>query len=368
MPRRASAARAAGTRSSPTRLSRRPALSGANSLVNSCTRPSVSDRARPVGLAPLRVLLQQGGRARIAAPRNQLGERGGVAQAEIEPLAGHRMDAVGGVARKHDPAGVPRLRLHQLQRIRGAAADLAQSPQAEAERGLQRGEERGIVERQRHCGLFRRQRPDDRHATPRQRQHGQWPAGRESLEGSAAVLDRRRDIGDQCRLPVVADLVLDVRHVARRGVGAVGGDQQARADRDRRSAAARDADAHVIRLLLQADDFSGRPGRERGRRFNPRPQRGAERAVFDDLAEARQAVLRCPQARRAERAPLRYVDLADRRGIAGQRGPAADALENPPAALGHCGGAIVIAGLRGLRRRRRLDDQRVERQAGQRHC
>jgi hypothetical protein len=52
------------------------------------------------------------------------------------------------------------------------------------------------------------------------------------------------------------------------------------------------------------------------------------------------------------------VDLADRRRVAGERRPAADALEDAPAALGHRGGAIVVARLRGIAGRRGLDDQR----------
>src|SRR5690606_8502711 len=76
----------------------------------------IAYRARAVGLAPFGVLLAQRRGPWIAARAlagDQLGERGHVAQAEIEALPRHRVNAVRGIPGEHDATGVPGLRLYQ---------------------------------------------------------------------------------------------------------------------------------------------------------------------------------------------------------------------------------------------------------------
>ncbi len=81
------------------------------------------------------------------------------------------------------------------------------------------------------------------------------------------------------------------------------------------------------------------------------PQHVPRCRLLTGVAEGIELVLRGVQAREAEVAGIGDVDLADRRGVRGDRVPHAEGLEDAPRAVAERGGALIEARLRVALRR-----------------
>ena len=126
-----------------------------------------------------------------------------------------------------------RVRLSQGKRIRHAAADFEESPQAKPKAALYFGEK--FLVRPRHGRLrgILGQRQYQRAAAAVQRQQRQGTAGRESLVGHVVVKALRQYRGDHRRLAIVAHLRGDAESAAHGGLRAIGGHDELGIDRAR---------------------------------------------------------------------------------------------------------------------------------------
>lgn len=127
----------------------------------------------------------------------------GVAQAEVETLAGDRVQRLRGVADPHFAAPDQRFTHAQGERETAARAGVAEC-HALAELLLQCGGEGVVVERQNGIGLVRRQGEYDR-VFVAERQQGKRAVRREAFPGTLVVAGLRGDFGDHGVLAVVAD-------------------------------------------------------------------------------------------------------------------------------------------------------------------
>src|SRR5690606_17737289 len=118
-----------------------------------------------------------------AAPciRDQLGERGDVAQREIESLARDRMQRHRGVTDEDDAPVTERVAPQSTQGVQRAPPDLENASEAIAERVLQRLAKRVVRQRRDALGFTRRQRPYDADAASGKRQHRKRTALQEPL-------------------------------------------------------------------------------------------------------------------------------------------------------------------------------------------
>ena len=137
------------------------------------------------------VAAQAGDRADVlpggVAFDDQFGERGGIEQAEVDPLAGERMHDVCGIADQCQPRLHVVLRMLQPQREGHARPAPEHRPEPVAEGLAERMREAGIVERQQLACLLAPAAPDDRAAAVVHRQEGQRSAGQEALPAGVAV-------------------------------------------------------------------------------------------------------------------------------------------------------------------------------------
>ena len=160
------------TRPSPTS---RPARTSARSLANSRLRPSkvAADTVEVEAPPPL----VAGERLRVAGVEPEadrvgdaLGERGDVAEREVQSLAGDRMHAVRRIADEREPCRDVAARQMHLERPRLARAGERDLAELAAEPLFHLGEEALIVEREDAPGLAGVLRPGDAGAVAGERQ------------------------------------------------------------------------------------------------------------------------------------------------------------------------------------------------------
>src|SRR5574343_732385 len=260
--------------------------------------------------------------------QQNLGKFPVIADAEVEALAGDRVQGLGRVADPDFAALGQRVAHPQGERKAAARAGFGEI-QALAELLLQDSEESGVVQRHDGIGLGRRQREDDGKFVA-ERQQGERAVGREAFPGALAVAGRRGDFADHGVLVVVADA--HRRIVAGRAFGM---HQQAGADRLQLAGVAqRHGDAVVVRG--DVEDFGlGQHGV--GRQVGG--QRAGQVAVADDVAERRQGVVGAVDQGAAEAVLLGNMDGFDRR--CGTARPAVDLFEQLAGAMRQRQGARV---------------------------
>ncbi|MCY1424229.1 hypothetical protein D9M71_399660 [compost metagenome] len=282
--------------------------------------------------------------AQIAQPRTilqqGLGQRHDVAQGKVVALAGNRVRTVGSVADQHQMAAHLLLGLEQRQRVAVPHADLAEGPEAIAERLLQLGEEAALVQRQQARGVGIGAGPDQRATVVRQRQQGHRPVRREAFEGLPAVRLGRADIGDQRGLSIWGTAQLDAQLLAQVGTATVGQHQQLAVQR---TAVVEGQPVAAGLRLHRLDPRRTAPVEAVG--MQRLPQAVAEPGVFHHIAQGRHALFRGGQSRGAEAATLGDLDAGDRLGALGDRRPQAEALVDQPGAPGQRRAARVVAGL-----------------------
>ena len=163
---------------------------------------------------------------------DRLGERCDVAKAEVEALAGERVDEVGRVADEREALGDETARHLEAEREpldpRGER-DLAEL-RGEAERKL--AQEILGVERDERARLRPALVPDDARAPPRQRQDGEGARGQEVLFGDPLVLVFVGDRRDDAQLVVIPAIGRDLGERPELRARAVGGDGEAGAHVD----------------------------------------------------------------------------------------------------------------------------------------
>ena len=163
------------------------------------------------GAAAALIFGEQGWRAGVAAGaqrvQHQVGQGDHVAEAEIEALAGDRVDAVRGVADQREAGVDVALRVHGGERVEPAAADRADGAEMRAEAAGDLAAEHGVVEADQAVGEVGALGPDDggdvgRALDADHRQLGEGAGGQEVLERGVAVRPLVRDGADDAALPV----------------------------------------------------------------------------------------------------------------------------------------------------------------------
>ena len=267
---------------------------------------------------------------RIGGGEQAVGEFDGVAQAEVEALAGNGVQRLCAVADPHFARGDERFAQAQRERegvARAAGGDFEAAP----ELGFEGAGEGVVVERKQGVGLLGRDGEYDGIRLA-ERQQGERAVGREAFPGAAVVRFARRGFADD-----------GVLAVAEGGAGrliagcAFGMDDEARFQRT----AVGKEDAHPFGERGEAFDGSGRePGGRCGLAVERAFERCGEVAVAQDVAEGRQAVVFGADQGAAEAATLRDVDFADRRF--GMRRPGAERFEQLARAIGERERARVV--------------------------
>ena len=137
-----------------------------------------------------------------------------VAQTEIEPLPGDRVQTLRGIADDRQARrGVP-IGAGQCQLVTLTTTDAQQPAEPQPERTLQLGEKGVVRQRDQPRGFVRRVGPDETTTSVRERQHGEWPVRRKPLIGHVVVETLRRDRRHDGGLPVVPVLGRDARAFA----------------------------------------------------------------------------------------------------------------------------------------------------------
>ncbi len=293
-----------------------------------------------VGAAVGGPLLKQGQAARLGVAADAAGQQFQIAQGQVEALAGHRVQGVGGVAdhrRERHRLGAG---LAEHQRVAGALTDAGEARHVTAEPFAQGGQKGVVVQGHPAVHVVAGAGPDQRHALAGQRQQGQRALVEEALERLAPVRLRQPDVGDQ---GVVADVPVagaDAEPVTGARAGAVGGDQQ------RRVQLFAIVQHGFIAVAGAADAGErGRGAQGDGRiRFHGAQQHMAEPAVFHHRAQARQVLLRGGEPGQAEPAAPGHVHGVDAGGVLQHRVLQAELLENRQAAGGQRRAAGVEAG------------------------
>ncbi len=163
------------------------------------------------------------------------------------------------------------------------------------------------------------------------------------------------DVGDDRVLAVIGDACFDAEGAANRGLRAVGRDHQAGLEG---FADIRPEPDRILARLQRVDTRMTDPKLRKS--CHAFAQGLPEQPVLDRIAERGHTLFRRGQCRRTEDTAFGYVDAPDRRCLACDRGPGADAFEYAPAAARERRRARIEARLLVGRSQHRLDDDDVE--------
>jgi hypothetical protein len=207
---------------------------GVTSFENSRLSTSVVTPIERVEAPPALVALQNVRRADVEPEAvgvdDRLGERRHILEAEIEALAGDRMDAVRRIAGQREAVGDEGAGQRQAEREGAARADRPDRAELVAEAAFQFLLEDEVVGRDQPLGIGRPLGPDQGGPVAGQRQDREGAGGQEMLLRHALMRPFVLDRGDDARLAVVPMHGLDAGNVAQLRFRAVAGDQQPRLD------------------------------------------------------------------------------------------------------------------------------------------
>ncbi len=311
-----------------------------------------------VALAPALVAAQRRERSRLETGRagllEHLGEGGHVEEAQVDPLAGERVDGMGRIPDQHRPLGAVLAGIEAAQRKGRPRPGAAHRPEPLPE-GLAEAPREGLlVEGDQLGGLLGGGRPDDRAVPLGQRQEGQRPGGQEALAGALCVGALGEHRGHHRALPVGAGARAQAERLAHRRAGPVGPDHQ------------RGAQPPAPELEHHPGGLHPQPAEARGAMpldALERPDAGlegtAQGGVLDDPAElgepqveGLEAQLSAPGALPDLHAPIR-LDAPGR-----DQRPDPEGLEDPHRGRAQGAHPQVEAALGGARRRALGLDQR----------
>ena len=346
-------------------------IGGAEQPIQSVGRYQHGDVIHP---SRLLVACQQRRIARVAVRRlggdEKIRQSDGIAQAEVEALAGDRVDAVCCVADQHQAFGHQRVHIHGGQGIQPAAADQPDRSQMGAQPPLNRGGVGSIVERHESRGGARVLGPDNggqvlARLAWRHRQLGERPGRKEMFQRRIMMRQAVGDGADHAGLAVWPAGAAEPGGLALLTGAPFGGDDQARLE----TGAAGQADGNAIgaafdgglRRRMDGDAWQGVQACVQG---------DAKAACLDHPAErfaAQVGMIEMQEERGGLAAWLavRDADLLDRPGGERQFVPHAGVLEEGAGAGGDgIGAAVEVRVLHG-RQRRAVHDGNAEAACGQ---
>ena len=132
--------------------------------------------------------------ARVLCRDQRFRQAHDIAQTEIKPLSGDRMQRLRRIADHDSPVSKHFRRRSKGKRIRAALTRLSNSPQPPAERGLQCMAELRVGPAQHLIALVERVTPNQRTSAMRHRQHRQRAIGSKTFKGASLMRDSGRDI------------------------------------------------------------------------------------------------------------------------------------------------------------------------------
>ena len=298
---------------------------------------------------------------------HQLGQRRDVAHAEIEALAGDRMNDMRRLADQGQARGGGACRVKEGELIGPAPPLDLERAEMIAEAAPELGQEPGLVEREQRGREGAPLGPHDRRALPGHRQDGERPGGQEMLDRDAAVRLGVAHGADDAGLRIGPGHARDAGGLAQRRALPVGRGDELRADAASVGEGGDGAVAILDRAHLHRRDISeARQARE------PGEERAAQHPVLDDEAQRMIADERMVVMEKERRAAIGDADLANGLGIGGEIGPQAQGREDLPGRPGERGGAAVERRVEHPRRRLAVDqrglDAGARRGEGERHA
>ena len=289
----------------------------------------------------LAIALQRRQVTRHRRPGQQrFGQGTGIAQGQVEPLPGNRVQAVGGIAEDRQVRTHLLFGFHQGQRVQVAGAHLLEGAQAIPEHTLQFAQEATLVEAGQALGVHADAGPDQRATVVRQRQQGHGAFIGKALERLAIVGFARGDVGDQRALVVGPGFHANAQLLTQAGTAAIG---------QYRKVAFQhgfivEGQAIAIGQRLHARDFC-RAAPAHHVLVQALPQALAEPGVFHHITQGWHALLHRGQTRGGEAPTVRYMDLLDRLRTPGNGLPQAQPLVNLARAKRQRGRARIVARL-----------------------
>ncbi len=295
-----------------------------------------------------------------------LGERRHVAQAQIEPLSGNGMNAVGGIADEGQPGRHIGARQMERQRVGPARPHRTRRAQIVSETRRHRIGEGSIVHIEVIGGHLLGLRPHQGGAVARHGQDGERTGGQEIFLRNAVMGALMLDRGDDAGLAVAPGHGLDARPLPQARAPPVGGET--------------DGGTHSRAGGEGGIDMPGFEFRSRDHRRGDQSQAGrgadhgllgeADMAVLDQMAERAPpefAVVEMqeegggrPPVERAHGAAVGHQNVVDGLGVGRQMGPQAQRLQHPAGRESHCRDPSVEPGFHHFRRIEPVHHDRVD--------
>ena len=322
-----------GMRSTRPRPKSRSVRRGVRSLEKRRLRPSkAAAESAEFEPPPALVALEHGERANVEAETRRVdhdfGQRGHVAKAQVEALAGDRVHAVRGIADEREAIRHQRAGEMHVERPGAARASELHRAQPPVETPLDLGQECRVVERDDLAPALFLFRPGDARAVAGERQQRERTGGQEMLHGPAAVGLGMAHGGEDAELGIAPAHHLDAGGLAQARAASVGGNEQRRAQRP----ASGERDVHAV--LVSGKSVHAAAAEQR----DPRPRRRAgdqrieQPVVLDDpgggLAIHAIVVGDEDRAKGIVEARVGDVDRRHRLGMPGNRRPDAEQGEH----------------------------------------